>query len=264
MSSGPVPRDVDIPRDLTSVTTQSTSSRNTATDRLYSRHCPSSPLSSRGQSMPCSSRGKSLESRSAVAPSSAAIHHRAFDLFQYRQVVFVGYPALVLEVSDRALFEDVIGLKMLMRDDQRASLAVLALLLLFLLLLVFPPPFHTLLIGSGKGESACVKPEDHWQTEGAESERARRVLACKASLSDAHAVFHSSELPAMCSPSKRSQWREELRHFRKDPRFSRKVLLNCCLVRRLIAWASPDVKGTEQPLGRAAADMSLTRGQLLP
>ncbi|XP_069561250.1 Kv channel-interacting protein 4 isoform X1 [Brachyistius frenatus] len=46
----------------------------------------------------------------------------------------------------------------------------------------------------------------------------------------------------MCSPTKRTQWREELQHFRKDHGFSKKVLLNCCLVRRIVTWASPNPK----------------------
>ncbi|KAG8006210.1 hypothetical protein GBF38_005414, partial [Nibea albiflora] len=49
----------------------------------------------------------------------------------------------------------------------------------------------------------------------------------------------------MCSPTKRTQWREDLQHFRKDHGFSKKVLLNCCLVRRIITWASPNPKGTK-------------------
>ncbi|XP_051284771.1 Kv channel-interacting protein 4 isoform X1 [Dicentrarchus labrax] len=49
-------------------------------------------------------------------------------------------------------------------------------------------------------------------------------------------------VPAMCTPTKRTQWREDLQHFRKDHGFSKKVLLNCCLVRRIITWASPNPK----------------------
>lgn len=44
----------------------------------------------------------------------------------------------------------------------------------------------------------------------------------------------------MCSPNKR----EDLQHFHKDHGFSKKVLLNCCLVRRVLTWASPNSKGT--------------------
>lgn len=49
--------------------------------------------------------------------------------------------------------------------------------------------------------------------------------------------------PAMSDPPKRTQWREDLQNFRRDHGFSRKVLLNCCLVRRVIAWATPNAKG---------------------
>uniref|UniRef100_A0A3Q2WDX9 Kv channel-interacting protein 4 n=1 Tax=Haplochromis burtoni TaxID=8153 RepID=A0A3Q2WDX9_HAPBU len=44
----------------------------------------------------------------------------------------------------------------------------------------------------------------------------------------------------MFTPSKTNQMRGDLQHFRKDYGFSRKVLLNCCLVRRIISWASPN------------------------
>ncbi|XP_044039554.1 Kv channel-interacting protein 4 isoform X2 [Siniperca chuatsi] len=77
-------------------------------------------------------------------------------------------------------------------------------------------------------ESACVKPEDHLQTEEAE----RACTSC----------FSLQEVPAMCTPTKRTQWREDLQHIRKDHGFSKKVLLNCCLVRRIITWASPKPK----------------------
>lgn len=49
----------------------------------------------------------------------------------------------------------------------------------------------------------------------------------------------------MCTPPEKTQCREDLEHFRKDHGFSKKFLLNCCLVRRIISWASPDPKGTE-------------------
>ncbi|KAK9524684.1 hypothetical protein VZT92_017055 [Zoarces viviparus] len=49
----------------------------------------------------------------------------------------------------------------------------------------------------------------------------------------------------MCTPNKRTQWREDLQHIRKDHGFSKKVLFNCCLVRRIITWASPNPKGTK-------------------
>lgn len=49
--------------------------------------------------------------------------------------------------------------------------------------------------------------------------------------------------PTMSTPPKRTQWREELQNFRRDHGFSKKVLLDCCLVRRVIAWAAPATKG---------------------
>lgn len=58
-----------------------------------------------------------------------------------------------------------------------------------------------------------------------------------------HTRFQTREAPAMCTPPKRTQWREDLQHFRKEHGFSKKVLLNCCLVRRIISWASPNTKG---------------------
>uniref|UniRef100_A0AAV2KMK9 Uncharacterized protein n=1 Tax=Knipowitschia caucasica TaxID=637954 RepID=A0AAV2KMK9_KNICA len=81
--------------------------------------------------------------------------------------------------------------------------------------------------GKKKRESARVKPEDLSNEPLEEADAPSIVLAAR-----------------MCSPDKGSQWREELQHFRKDHRFSKKVLLNCCLVRRIIAWATPKAKGT--------------------
>lgn len=49
--------------------------------------------------------------------------------------------------------------------------------------------------------------------------------------------------PTMSAPPKRTPWREDLQHFRRDHGFSKKVLLDCCLVRRVIAWAAPSTKG---------------------
>lgn len=48
---------------------------------------------------------------------------------------------------------------------------------------------------------------------------------------------------AMSTPPKRTRWREDLQNFRRDHGFSKKVLLDCCLVRRLVAWAASDAKG---------------------
>lgn len=62
--------------------------------------------------------------------------------------------------------------------------------------------------------------------------------------------------PTMSPPPKRTQWRENLQNFRRDHMFSTKVLLNCCLVRRVIAWAAPTTKGrnaTGSPLRDAGA-----------
>lgn len=47
----------------------------------------------------------------------------------------------------------------------------------------------------------------------------------------------------MSSPPKRTQWREDLQNFSRDHGFSKKVLLDCCLVRRVLAWAAPSTKG---------------------
>lgn len=49
--------------------------------------------------------------------------------------------------------------------------------------------------------------------------------------------------PTMSAPPKRTQWREDLQNFRRDHGLSKKVLLDCCLVRRVIAWAAPSTKG---------------------
>lgn len=54
----------------------------------------------------------------------------------------------------------------------------------------------------------------------------------------------------MSTPPKRSQWREELQNLRRDHGFSKKVLLNCCLVRRAIAWAAPNTKGRSVTRGK--------------
>lgn len=43
--------------------------------------------------------------------------------------------------------------------------------------------------------------------------------------------------------AKRSQWREGLQNLSRGHGFSTKVLLDCCLVRRLVAWATPNAKG---------------------
>ncbi|XDV17559.1 hypothetical protein PO909_023399 [Leuciscus waleckii] len=47
----------------------------------------------------------------------------------------------------------------------------------------------------------------------------------------------------MSTPVKRTQWDEDLSQFHKDHGLSKKVLLNCCLFRRIISWASPNKKG---------------------
>lgn len=62
--------------------------------------------------------------------------------------------------------------------------------------------------------------------------------------------------PTMSPPAKRTQWRENLQNFRRDHGFSKKVLLDCCLVRRVIAWAAPTAKGrnaTGSPLQDASS-----------
>ncbi|XP_014863788.1 PREDICTED: Kv channel-interacting protein 4 isoform X2 [Poecilia mexicana] len=46
----------------------------------------------------------------------------------------------------------------------------------------------------------------------------------------------------MCSPTKGTQWMEDQLHLRKNHGFSKKVLLNCWLVRRIVTWASPHPK----------------------
>lgn len=61
--------------------------------------------------------------------------------------------------------------------------------------------------------------------------------------------------PTMSPPPKRTQWREGLRNFRRDHGFSKKVLLDCCLVRRVIAWAAPTTKG-RHATGLAMQDAS--------
>ncbi|KAL1270568.1 hypothetical protein QQF64_029584 [Cirrhinus molitorella] len=49
----------------------------------------------------------------------------------------------------------------------------------------------------------------------------------------------------MSAPDKRTQWDEDLTQFRKEHGLSKKVLLNCCLVRRIFSWASPNKKAQE-------------------
>lgn len=67
----------------------------------------------------------------------------------------------------------------------------------------------------------------------------------------------------MCTPPKRTQWREDLQHFRKEHGFSKKVLLNCCLVRRIISWASPNTKGRTQNTGNKQKAESQTQLDVL-
>ncbi|KAG1952531.1 hypothetical protein F2P79_010394 [Pimephales promelas] len=43
----------------------------------------------------------------------------------------------------------------------------------------------------------------------------------------------------MSTPVKRTPWNKDLSQFRKDHGLSKKVLLNCCLFRWIISWASP-------------------------
>ncbi|CAM4530569.1 unnamed protein product [Leuciscus chuanchicus] len=50
----------------------------------------------------------------------------------------------------------------------------------------------------------------------------------------------------MSTPVKRTQWDEDLSQFHKDHGLSKKVLLNCCLFRRIISWASPNKKVSVQ------------------
>ncbi|XP_047671500.1 Kv channel-interacting protein 4 isoform X1 [Tachysurus fulvidraco] len=55
----------------------------------------------------------------------------------------------------------------------------------------------------------------------------------------------------MSTPAKRSQWKEEL--FPRNHRLPKKVLLNCCLVRRIISWVQPVKKdSTEDELELSA------------
>ncbi|XP_078256791.1 Kv channel-interacting protein 4 isoform X1 [Rhinoraja longicauda] len=48
----------------------------------------------------------------------------------------------------------------------------------------------------------------------------------------------------MTKPSEKrtKKWREDIYEFRKKHGLSKRVLLNCCLVKRLIAWATPALK----------------------
>lgn len=75
--------------------------------------------------------------------------------------------------------------------------------------------------------------------------------------------------PTMSPPPKRTQWRENLQNFRRDHGFSTKVLLNCCLVRRVIAWAAPTTKGRnatgslQDRQGREPSDQGLFRVQVV-
>lgn len=59
--------------------------------------------------------------------------------------------------------------------------------------------------------------------------------------------------PSMSTPPKRAQRREELQDLRRERAFSKKVLLNCCLVRRVIAWAAPKAKGRRVTRGKRPA-----------
>ncbi|XP_046707384.1 Kv channel-interacting protein 4 isoform X2 [Silurus meridionalis] len=57
----------------------------------------------------------------------------------------------------------------------------------------------------------------------------------------------------MSTPAKRSQWRKELWQFPRNHRLSKKVLMNCCLVKRIISWAQPVKKdSTEDELELSA------------
>lgn len=49
----------------------------------------------------------------------------------------------------------------------------------------------------------------------------------------------------MTKPSEKrtNKWREDIYEFRKKHGLSKRVLLNCCLVKRLLAWATPPMKG---------------------
>ncbi|KAJ8416415.1 hypothetical protein AAFF_G00357030 [Aldrovandia affinis] len=48
---------------------------------------------------------------------------------------------------------------------------------------------------------------------------------------------------SLSTPVKRTRkWREDLRWFRRSHGISKKALLDCCLIRRIIAWASPNAK----------------------
>ncbi|XP_035282357.1 Kv channel-interacting protein 4-like isoform X1 [Anguilla anguilla] len=48
---------------------------------------------------------------------------------------------------------------------------------------------------------------------------------------------------ALSTPVKRTRkWREDLQQFRRSHGLSKKALLSCCLVNRIVAWASPSTK----------------------
>ncbi|MGH0149744.1 UNVERIFIED_CONTAM: hypothetical protein FKN15_016192 [Acipenser sinensis] len=46
------------------------------------------------------------------------------------------------------------------------------------------------------------------------------------------------------------KWREDLQQFRRNHAISKKVLLNCCLIKRIIAWANPSIPGFGPHSGR--------------
>lgn len=83
-----------------------------------------------------------------------------------------------------------------------------------------------------------------WSSDKIRTTRMIRLVSAQDLLANNITLYFDVEkLPTMCSPPKRTQWREGLQHFRKDHGFSKKVLLNCCLVRRIVTWASPNAKG---------------------
>ncbi|KAF0029389.1 hypothetical protein F2P81_018494 [Scophthalmus maximus] len=90
---------------------------------------------------------------------------------------------------------------------------------------------------SGRNNRRLLKRKGHKKKTGS-----TKMFRIECNYSHMSVVEKVHELPAaMCSPTKRTQWRQDLQHHG----FSKKLLLNCCLVRRIITWASPIAKGAK-------------------
>lgn len=92
--------------------------------------------------------------------------------------------------------------------------------------------------------------------------RKKRLVASFCGWCAAMMCCDRRDLPAMCTPPKRTQWREDLQHLRRDYGFSKKVLLNCCLVRRIISWASPNTKGRTHPPPTPLPDLRSNKAKM--